>query len=98
MSHTVCGPLGCIIIHGRYVPGKAVLDAEGQLVYSRDPDAVDVRQVRRLRRARLRRAVAQQAPQVPAPANVVYVPHDSPLRALGGFDRRPDGSARWTGR
>jgi hypothetical protein len=95
MSYIVCGPLGCTVIHGKYVPGKAVLDAEGQLIYTRDPDAVDVRQVRRLRRARLSRSAATI---VPAPANVLYVPHDSPLRALGGYKQRPDGSARWTGR
>jgi hypothetical protein len=92
MSITVCGPLGCTVIHGKYVPGKAVLDAEGQLVYTRDPDAVDVRQVRRLRRTRLSRSAA---PVVPAPANVLYVPHDSPLLDLGRQTLRPDGSVGW---
>jgi hypothetical protein len=60
MSYTVCGPLGCIVIHGRYVPGKVIQDEDGQLRFTRDPAAVDVRQVRRLRRARL--AAKKQPP------------------------------------
>jgi hypothetical protein len=96
MSYTVCGPLGCTVIHGKYMPGKAVLDAGGQLIYTRDPDAMDVRQVRRLRRARLRRAAAQQAPHVPAPPNVLFVPHDDPRLQLGRQTPRPDGSIGWS--
>jgi hypothetical protein len=91
MSISSCGPLGCTVHQGRYVPGKVVLDPDGQLRYSRDPDAVDVRRLRRVRKAR------SAAPQ-PAPVGVIYLPADDPRMALGGFERRADGSAKWTGR
>jgi hypothetical protein len=90
MSYIVCGPLGCTVIQGRYVPGKAVLDAEGQLVYTRDPSAVDIRRLRRVRKSR------QSAPPEPAPANVLYLPHDDPRLQLGRQTLRPDGSIGWS--
>jgi hypothetical protein len=92
MSINSCGPLGCTARQGRYVPGKVVLDTDGQLRYSRDPNAVDVRRLRRVRKAR------SAAPLEPTPVGVVYLPADDPRMALGGFERRADGSAKWTGR
>jgi hypothetical protein len=89
MSINCTGP-GCKIRLGRHRPGKVVQDEDGQLRYTRDPDAVDVRRLRRVRKAR------SAAPQ-PAPVGVVYLPADDPRMALGGYRQRPDGSFRWTG-
>jgi hypothetical protein len=90
MSFNCTGP-NCKVRLGRHRPGKVILSPTGELVYTRDPDAVDVRQLRRVRKAR------SVLPQ-PAPVGVVYLPADDPRMTLGGFERRLDGSARWSGR
>jgi hypothetical protein len=90
MSINCTGP-GCKVRLGKHRPGKAILSPTGELIYTRAEDAEDVRHARR--RARL----AKTRPE-PARPDVLFLPHDDPRLALGGYRQRPDGSFRWAGR
>jgi hypothetical protein len=86
MSINCTGP-GCKVRLGKHRPGKVILSPTGELVYTRDEQAEDIRHARR--RARLSRS---------ARPDVLFLPHDDPRLDLGGYQQRPDGSFRWTGR